>query len=191
METNFRRESANQVRLVPFEEEEEFDDDIEGFPVTDELGRRRPHMNRTRGPWQQWNCVKNKAGNKCLCCCGFFLPDVETGTCKSIRKYLPHPWDTPSTPLEEFASALPVAVPMSAPRMARPAVPVPKSSSLEEESSVEEEYDEMMDEEEVPTESEEYDEDYEESTSEETSSENTTRDPIDDMFPALARLLRA
>jgi len=28
-----------------------------------------------------WNCVKNKDGSKCLCCCDFFVPDPDTGKC--------------------------------------------------------------------------------------------------------------
>lgn len=104
-------EQENQIDPGPFVEEQ-FENDFEenfededmegGFP-----GSGVEKGNRTRGPWHQWNCVKNKAGNKCLCCCGFYLPNVDTGNCESIRKYLPHPWDTPSTPLEDIPMRAP------------------------------------------------------------------------------------
>jgi len=31
-----------------------------------------------------WNCIKNKTGSQCLCCCDFYLPDANTEKCVSI-----------------------------------------------------------------------------------------------------------
>lgn len=43
-------------------------------------------QNDTLGPADQWNCAKNRAGNKCLCCCGFYFPDIQSETCRSAKE---------------------------------------------------------------------------------------------------------
>jgi hypothetical protein len=32
-----------------------------------------------------WHCVKNKDGSKCLCCCGHYFPDINTGKCQKVK----------------------------------------------------------------------------------------------------------
>jgi len=41
------------------------------------------HRNHTGLPL--WHCVKSKDGKNCLCCCGKYFPDVNTGLCKAVR----------------------------------------------------------------------------------------------------------
>jgi len=41
--------------------------------------------NSSQGP-PLWHCVRNNDGSKCLCCCGWYLPDAKSGKCVKIRK---------------------------------------------------------------------------------------------------------
>jgi len=41
--------------------------------------------NTTQAP-PIWHCARNKDGSKCLCCCGWYFPNVNSGKCVSIRK---------------------------------------------------------------------------------------------------------
>jgi hypothetical protein len=36
----------------------------------------------------QWNCIKNKSGDKCLCCCGVYYPDADSETCVEITSLM-------------------------------------------------------------------------------------------------------
>jgi len=41
--------------------------------------------NASQGP-PLWHCVRNKDGSKCLCCCGWYLPNASNGKCVPLRK---------------------------------------------------------------------------------------------------------
>uniref|UniRef100_A0A915HJG2 Uncharacterized protein n=1 Tax=Romanomermis culicivorax TaxID=13658 RepID=A0A915HJG2_ROMCU len=48
--------------------------------------RHGDHHHKRYSPFiPLWHCVKSKQGDKCLCCCGGYFPDADTGKCIAVQ----------------------------------------------------------------------------------------------------------